>query len=39
MSSNDDIVQRTMSAKREAERLKDKIKKKKELLSDTTREE
>ena len=36
-SSDDDIVQRTMTAKREAEKLKDKIKHKKESLADTTR--
>ncbi|KAG2226581.1 hypothetical protein INT45_005067 [Circinella minor] len=35
-SSDDDIVQRTMTAKREAEKLKDKIKHKKESLADTT---
>lgn len=37
MSSNDDdIAQRTLAAKREAEKLKEKIKRKKESLADTT---
>lgn len=36
-SSTTDIAERTAAARREAEQLKDKIKQRKENLSDTTR--
>jgi predicted GIY-YIG superfamily endonuclease len=38
-SSTTDIAERTAAARREAENLKEKIKQKKESLSDTTRKE